>query len=439
MSSSSRLSLHHAVLTNVNIMIGSGIFVNTVLLARSAGILGSAAYALVGIAIVPIMYAISGMLQRCPEGSFYDFSARLHPLIGFLTQWGYFFGKLGSGALSLHLCMVVVQGMFPALVAIPTLVLDGLMLALFMVAATRNLRVGGAVQGVFLVLKAIPILFMIAVCLGIYRGSIPSATWDQVIGMVECVPFIVFAFAGFEAVTALSKHIERPAVNGPRAIALSWIIVMTTVVAYQSSIYLLFGSQLGKLVRFYDVFPRLAYELASGPYAAVISSILLMGIAASSLGSSYGVIFSNAWNIQRLAEKKLFLGSSFLAPLSIHGAAARCVAFEIVIVSCYILLSAGSFVVLQQLSALGTTLAYVSVCLAFAREVYRRGTRLQRWGAVGAVTSSFGLLATAVINAAAFGYAPYIAYGLLLFAGFILYQNGPKRRQVGMPLQFPEA
>ena len=57
MSSLYKFSLTTAVLININIILGQGIFVNTALLAKHMGSVGALAYLAVGITIIPIIFA----------------------------------------------------------------------------------------------------------------------------------------------------------------------------------------------------------------------------------------------------------------------------------------------------------------------------------------------------------------------------------------------
>ncbi|HVX00234.1 MAG TPA: hypothetical protein VHA52_07355, partial [Candidatus Babeliaceae bacterium] len=114
-----KLSLCAAILINLNIMLGSGIFVNTVLLAQTAHSLGAFAYLLVGIALLPLIFTISYLVKLYPTGTFYDFAASVNPLIGFISSWSYFTAKLASCALGIHVCVSLLQTIFPLLGQFP--------------------------------------------------------------------------------------------------------------------------------------------------------------------------------------------------------------------------------------------------------------------------------------------------------------------------------
>jgi hypothetical protein len=54
MSQTPHLSLLSAIIININIMLGSGIFVNTVILSADTGALGALAYGIGGLLFLPL-------------------------------------------------------------------------------------------------------------------------------------------------------------------------------------------------------------------------------------------------------------------------------------------------------------------------------------------------------------------------------------------------
>src|SRR3990167_9920914 len=95
-----QLSLFSAVIINLNIIIGSGVFINTAELAKRAGIFGALCYALVGLLLFPLILSFAQLLQLYPGGGFYSFcETSLNPFFGFLSTWCYFTTKLSSATL----------------------------------------------------------------------------------------------------------------------------------------------------------------------------------------------------------------------------------------------------------------------------------------------------------------------------------------------------
>src|SRR5947207_2039306 len=109
MSHRAKLSLPAAILINTNVMVGSGIFINTVLLAKNAGGLSPLSYALVGLLLLPLILSISKLARHHCGGNFYTYGSNIHPTVGLLTAWCYFIGKLASCTLGIHVGVSLLQ------------------------------------------------------------------------------------------------------------------------------------------------------------------------------------------------------------------------------------------------------------------------------------------------------------------------------------------
>src|SRR6476620_3392969 len=98
-----QLSLTTAILININIMLGAGIFINTSTLAGRAGMLSGSMYLLVGLLMLPLILSIAQLLRLHPAGGFYAFAKNeVNPFVGFLSGWSYFTSKLASCMLMIH-------------------------------------------------------------------------------------------------------------------------------------------------------------------------------------------------------------------------------------------------------------------------------------------------------------------------------------------------
>jgi amino acid permease len=116
MSQPQKLSLLSAILINLNIMLGSGIFINTVILTKQAGSLGAVVYLLVALLLLPLIMTIGQLLDYHPtSGTFYDFGRTISPYFGFISSWSYFTAKLCSSALAIHVCLSFLQQIIPVI------------------------------------------------------------------------------------------------------------------------------------------------------------------------------------------------------------------------------------------------------------------------------------------------------------------------------------
>jgi amino acid transporter len=302
MSSQYKLSLPAAILININIMLGSGIFINLLQLSKATGILSAFVYAIVGLLMFPIVLAIAKLLQKYPGGSFYTFGSKeINSFFGFLATWIYFIGKLASATLLIHFFTLIIQSLIPIFSNINTLLLDAIIVSFFSYLNMQNLKVGSIVQYAFIIFKAIPILFIILSGIFLLNPGNLSSEFMLWQGVLPIVPFIVFAFAGFEAAASLSRHIKNPDRNAPLAVLISFAIVVFICVLSNFLFYMVLGDEVWNAVSYFEAFPLLLQKVF--PVQEFIrlrlTSILQMAIACSALGGAYGILFSNSWNLYR--------------------------------------------------------------------------------------------------------------------------------------------
>jgi amino acid transporter len=421
MSSHRPLSLATAVLINVNVMLGIGIFINTVELTKRAGAFGSIAYAIVGIMLLPLIISIAELIKLHPQGGFYVYAQKeISTFAGFLSAWGYFTGKLGSGAIVLHTAVRLIQHIIPWLHHIPTLVLDAFMICLFVGLNTLNMQAGGSIQKGFMVSKTIPIFFAILVGLFLFQPSFICAAPFEWAGIAPSIPLVLFATVGFEAACSISSKIKDPEKNGPRAILISYIFVICTVMLYQIMFYGALGPSLAEKNSYLEAFPALLHHLFSGhPYiAAVIGKLLHLGLAASALGGSYGTMFTNGWNLYTLGQHgHLFFGKVF-THLNRHAIPVACIIVEGIIYMTYLCISHGNQVPLQQLGALGCVLGYTFSVLALLVACWKRKyTHIKIWIPMLGLINCLILIGSCVRGMLISGAASFIALCVLLLFG----------------------
>ncbi|HSW74217.1 MAG TPA: hypothetical protein VLG71_03595, partial [Candidatus Limnocylindria bacterium] len=167
-----KLSLPAAILININIMLGVGIFLNTSLLAQNCGALGFLNYILVGILLLPLVMSIAKLLELHPSGGFYTFArTEINTFIGFLSTWVYFSGKLASSSLMIHTSVLIFQKLIPALAIVNPLLVDMVVLSIFVGLNMHNMKAGRNIQVMFTVFKSIPVLFVLASGFYLFNGT----------------------------------------------------------------------------------------------------------------------------------------------------------------------------------------------------------------------------------------------------------------------------
>lgn len=357
-------------------MLGSGIFINTALLTSLAGSLGATVYLIVGILLLPLILAIAQLIRHHRASStFYHFGLSISPFFGFISSWSYFIAKLASCGLGIHVCISFLQSIIPLLAAFPTLVLDSIILACFTLLNLLHLKTGKAIQYSFIVLKLVPILCLILFSLYLFSPAHFGSDTLIFSGIPLSIPLVLYAFSGFEASCSLSTCLENPEKNGPRAILYSYGIVIAIAALYQFCFFGNLGVTLGTLANGYlGAFPALLSTLFSSasPLKPTLTTIIHICIASSSLGAAYGIMYSNSWNLYTLAENNHLWGKKLFTKLNAHSVPMACVIIEGFLACAYLLITQGSQVPLQQVAALGSTIAYTCSSIALLILIYRK-------------------------------------------------------------------
>lgn len=411
-----KISLPTAVLINLNIMLSAGIFLNTITLAKFSGLLGSLSYLIVGVLMMPIILSMAQLVKMYPNGSFYTYGAKqITPFIGFVSSWCYFTGKLASSAIMVHFATLLIKSSLQMLAAVKIIYIDAVIIGMFTILNMLNLKAGSHIQRGFMLLKSIPVIFVILVgLLFLDSGNIGSnyVMWQ---GVPLSLPFVIYAFAGFEASCSLSKHIKNSEVNGPKAILYSFSMAMLIAVLYQFSFFAAVGYKLMNATNYFEAFPIFFKEVfGPGNLMLKLKALPQLAIAASAIGGAYGIFFSNHWNLYELAMHNYTLFSDSLTRFNKHKIPYLCIVTEAAICFGYISLFSGSNIVLQQITALGCMLTYFLSCLAL--NVSQRS-----FMSISGLLSSLLLLILSFSSSIRTAYTGIVAFILIIGLGLIMY------------------
>jgi len=423
--SNHKLTLPVAILININIMLGTGIFVNTALLAKKAGALGALGYSIVGLLMLPLVISITRLLEIHPSGGFYIFGQKeIHPLAGFISAWTYFTGKLASATFAIHTAVLLTQSVITSLNTINPLYLDAIILALFIALNMLHIRTGGKIQTLFIVFKTIPILFLLLVGSFFVQGAnftAPHLLWH---GIPSILPLVLFAIAGFEAACSISSNIENARVNAPRAVLISYGTVIGIATLFQLIFYGIHGDLFNTFADYRKAFPLFVQKVIPNlpRLQEVISGILHLGIAMSALGGSYGILFSNSWNLYTLARHHHVIGSSYLSRLNTYHIPWLCVLFEGLVGTLYIAITQGNQLPLQQMGALGSVTAYtISALSLWYACTNNRAAHIPSWLPLLGLTNCLMLTASCLYNLYYSGPTSLILFSCLCFMGICMF------------------
>lgn len=418
------ISLSSAVLININIMMGAGLFINTIELSKRAEFFGFLAYGLVGLLLLPLVTGIAHMVRIHPAGGFYTFAQReISPFAGFISAWSYFIGKLGSAALLIHVAISLLQQLIPILGTLPTVILDIVVITGFVFLNSYNLKTGKTIQAWLTALKITPILFVIIAGAWYLNPSSITIMAPSLSSFSSTIPLVLYAFLGFEAAVSLSGNIENAQRNGPRAIIISYVSVIALYMLYQLLVYISAGDQLAAQTSYLTMFPTIIQTLfaSCSTYCTYLAQLLNCAIAASALGGSYGILFSNSWNLYTIAQHDHTFFAPFIRSKNNHQIPIVCVIIEGFICALYIITSQGLPVPLQLASALGSIIAYsLSIVALFYAHKHKQSDYRKEW-IILALVSCCILISACIRNAFLGGIHHLGLFLTLLVAGLVMF------------------
>lgn len=410
-------------------MFGTGVFINTVNLAKRTGALGFLSYIIVALLMLPLILAVAQMVRFHPAGGFYAYAAHDVSLFaGFFSAWAYFTGKLASAALLIHVFSTLLQTIIPALAGINPLIIDFIILALFTWLNWYNLKTGARITSVFIFLKFTPIIFAILASIYLFNTwSLPPEAfhWQA---LPATLPLVLYAFVGFEVACSISASIQDADKNAPKAILYSFFVAVCITVLYQFVLFAATGTDLMALHSFTGVFPTLLQHISNSAWLTHLANLLNIAVATSALGGSYGILLSNSWNLYTLAQNKHVVASSWFSQLNKYGVPFFCVLAEIALCISYFLVSWGGQIALQQISVLGCTIAYGLTVLGLLK-IHNRS--LLPWLAL---VSCLLLFCTVIWNFLVKDTNQLFYYILLLVVGVVMFFVQRRRSLVGTNL-----
>jgi len=429
MATHHKLSLFTAVLVNINIMFGAGVFINTTILAQRAGALGALSYALLGIIMLPLILSIARIVNIHPTGNFYIYGQKeLNPFAGFFSAWSYIVGKLASATIMTHVFSLFLRVLVPPLAQTNVYLLDLSFFVMFVLLNLLHVKTGGTMQTIFAGLKIFPIVFLVLTGLYIFNGSnFNTATylWEDI---PSTLPLVLFSILGFEAACSLSSKIENPEKNASRAILISYAIAITTYCIYQLVVYGALAPDLAHYFDYRSIFPGLMSKLLPNypTQAQILVNIFHIAIASSALSGSYGIFFSNSWNLYALAQHNHLFFSSWFTQLNTHHIPWLCVLAEGIICSIHLFVTHASQIPLQLTGALGCAIGYtMSVTALIAAKKHRPQISTGWFVPLLGFGSCMLLLTSCIQTLYIAGLSVLLSFASLLSFGAIMFMSTP--------------
>jgi len=434
MATQKKLSLFSAIFINLNIIIGAGLFINSYDIVTKSGAAGFLLYPAVGLCMLPLIAIMGKMSGMFPTGGLYAFGNSSSPFLGFLSCWSYFFGKTASCTVMISVGSAMLQQLIPGANSLHPIAMFLIILSIFTLLNLQNMKVGMMVQSFFLTSKCIPVLFVIVA--GIMLFDTSFITIDSLISsnLAVNVPIVLYCFAGFESACSLSRNIENPTVNGPKAIYYSFGIIIILYGIFQGFVYMNVHNAIATMTSYKDIYPSIAHKLFNSELIAnKMSTLLNFAIGSSALGGAYGIMFANSWNLYTLAENDHTFGSKIITQLNKHETPWVAVLAQSAICLMYLLTNQSTVMNLRQTTALGMIIAYTVSSFAYYQLLKKTGgTKIDMIISQAAFATCMLFVLSCANSFFETGLTPLFIFIIILIAGctMFVYKNKKNRSTI---------
>ncbi|MBM3893237.1 APC family permease [Candidatus Dependentiae bacterium] len=311
MSGHGKIGFWPAVLMNINIIVGAGILFSPAPMAALAGSVSFLAWALVGLLVFPVIWCVAQAPRLFPgEGGFYNYCTKgINPTAGFVAQWAYLLGYLGTATTMLIVIReALVAKLGCTFVGEHPLLINTILIVFFTLLNMLPADKIGKIQSIATVLKMAPLLLAIGLLPFFFNSSIVYDV-TQVPTLFMTLPMAIFAFWGFEACASIGGLLKDGPQSVGRVVLTAFGITVALYTLFHFSVMHIMGvdalTQFGPAVfpKYLGFAPALTQALATG---------ILVAIVFSYMNSLFGVMLGNMSNFYLLIKNRLLIGSDVL-------------------------------------------------------------------------------------------------------------------------------
>jgi amino acid transporter len=244
-----KISIITAILINVNIMVGAGIFISPPQSASVAGQWGFLGWTLAALILLPLVLCLSKLSALNPgAGGLYSYTRKvMGPHFGFLCGWIYFIGCVGAESLQMTVLRdLVIQELSLPWLAKNIWVFNAVVVGVVFLLSQFSMRVLGSIQSKVTLVKLSPIFFVLLMFVlspfsEHHSEAIPLSDFD-LSTIFKAVPFAIFGFWGFESCVNISHRIEGGKSAAAKAMLISFLLVTIIYTVFHYELLATMGS-----------------------------------------------------------------------------------------------------------------------------------------------------------------------------------------------------
>lgn len=307
------ISLGTAILTNINLMVGAGIYFMPPLMAAAAGNISYLGWSLVGIIFLPVVMSIATIARLLPgQGSFFRYASKgMNNTIGFFSGWMYFLGYTAIGAMQiLALQDELSRGLGLTWVTRHSLLFSIVFIGILCMLNMGELRVIGILQNYITIFKLLPlfIIILFLIPFGSTANIMPLNT--NLSNISWTIPFALFGFWGFETCASMSHRIRGDNANASRAILIGFFSTVAIYTLVHFSLIAIMGSTILQSNGVAHFSEALATITPRGAY--IVRILVQASILSAYVNAIFGALTANGFLLSAMANENLLYGAGVL-------------------------------------------------------------------------------------------------------------------------------
>lgn len=307
-----KISLMTAILININIMIGAGIFIVPPIMAKLSGPLSFLGWTAVGIIFLPVVLSIAKITSFFPkEGNFYIYGKSvINKTTGFLSSWMYFLGFSSIAALQiLGIKELLIENGGLTIIKQNPILFNIFFILFFSILNFLSLKILSKVQNSLTIFKSLPLIFVIILIIFYFNPQLQFGFSN--IGLIKfSIPLALFGFWGFESSCNISHLIKGGQKNVYKAILISFSATIFLYTLFHLGLIYIMGTE--NLINYnvpgFVEFLGIKSEFLLNLLNAIIPTTMIIAL----MGSTFGGFLSNSTNLHTMTKENLFPFSKFL-------------------------------------------------------------------------------------------------------------------------------
>lgn len=352
----SSISLWTAVLININLMIGAGIYFMPPLMAKAAGNLSYLGWPIIGLLFLPVVLSIAAVAKKFPqEGSFYVYAEQgLNRFFGFLSGWTYCLGWVGIGALQLQALQAALsQSTGCPFFTQHNFIFSTLFIGILCLLNFLDLKTIGKLQSSITIFKLIPLVSIALLIFGFWHSDAILPFDHPLSSLQYTLPLALFGFWGFETCANISHRIGGSPSNASRAIMIGFFATVLIYMLVHLSLINIMGAENLALLGVASFVHSIGI---SSPFIKnAIGLFIRASIIAAYINAIFGSLTSSSFLLGAMARTKLLFPARMLSATNKEGQpiAAVCLLGSMIVLFSWFITQQASLTAIANLGMLG--------------------------------------------------------------------------------------